>query len=114
MFASFVFSTKSYHFYCFRFSHMYLYVEELFHEKKVSLLLVYFHLRKKLGRPSYDVIVTDHDVILILFLFRFVANVQDLQRDNFLVLTMNRRRVIRIYLPRAKMTPSPQVYTGLK
>ena len=59
---------------------------------------------KNVGRSSYDVTMTYYDVILILF---FVANVQDLHWDNFLVLTMNRRGVIRIYLPRAKMTPPP-------
>ena len=62
--------------------------------------------KKKIGKSSYDVTMTHYDVILILFLFRFVANVQDLQWNNFLVLTMNRRGVIRIYLPRAKMNPS--------
>ena len=59
---------------------------------------------KNVGRSSYDVTMTYYDVILILF---FVANVQDLHWDNFLVLTMNRRGVIRIYLPRAKRTPPP-------
>ena len=71
-----------------------------------------YSFAKKLGRSKYDVTMTHYDVIFILFLFRFVANVQDLEWDNFLVLTMNRRGVIRIYLQRAKMTP--QVYTGLK
>ena len=33
---------------------------------------------KKLGRSSYDVTMTHYDVIYISFLFRFVANVQDL------------------------------------
>ena len=33
--------------------------------------------------------------------------------ENFLVLTMNRRRVMRICQPRTKMTP-PQTYMGLK
>ena len=33
-----------------------------------------------------------------LFLFRFVVNVKNLQWDNFLVLTMNRRGLTRIYL----------------
>ena len=33
-----------------------------------------------------------------LFLFRFVVNVKNLQWDNFLVLTMNRRGSTRIYL----------------
>ena len=31
---------------------------------------------KKIGRSSYDVIMTYYDTILILPLFRFVANVQ--------------------------------------
>ena len=65
-----------------------------------------YSFAKKLGRSKYDVTMTHYDVIFILFLFRFVANVQDLEWDNFLVLTMNRRGVIRIYWPRAKMTPS--------
>ena len=60
---------------------------------------------KKLGRSSYDVTMTQYDVILISFFFTFVADVPDLQWDNFLLLTMNRRRVIRIYLPLAKMIP---------
>ena len=46
-----------------------------------------------------------YDVIMILFLFVLVANVPGLQWANFLLLTMKRRGVIRIYLPRAKMTP---------
>ena len=33
---------------------------------------------KKLGRSSYDVTMAPYDVIYISFLFRFVANVQDL------------------------------------
>ena len=41
--------------------------------------------------------MAQYDFISILFLFRFIAHVQDLQRDNFLVETMNRRGVIRIY-----------------
>ena len=66
---------------------------------------------KKLGRSSYDVTMT-HNVILVLFLFRFLANDQNLYWDNYLVLTINRTGVIRIYLLRAKMTR--QAYTGLK
>ena len=46
-----------------------------------------------------------YNVILLLFLFRFVANAQGLQWDNFLVLTMNRRGVTRIYLAQANITP---------
>ena len=67
---------------------------------------------KKLGRSSYDVTMTHYNVILVLFLFRFLANDQDLYWDNYLVLTINRTGVIRIYLLRAKMTR--QAYTGLK
>ena len=33
---------------------------------------------EKLGRSTYDVTITHYDVILILFLFRLVANIQDL------------------------------------
>ena len=33
---------------------------------------------KNLGRSSYDVTMNHYDVILILFFFRFVANVRDL------------------------------------
>ena len=71
---------------------------------------------KKLGRSSYDVTMTLYDVIFILLLLRFVANAEDLKWDNFLLLTMNRRGVIRIYLLLAKMTPlpHPQAYTDLK
>ena len=58
----------------------------------VSVLL----FTEKLGRSTYDVTITHYDVILILFLFRFVANVQDLWWNSFLVLTMNRRGVITI------------------
>ena len=57
---------------------------------------------KKLGRSSYDFTMTYYDVLSILFLFRFVANVQALLWDSFLVLTMNRRGVTRIYLPQEK------------
>ena len=60
-----------------------------------------------LSRSSYVVTMTHYDVILILFLFRFVANVQDLKWENFLVLIMNKRGIIRIFLPWAKMTPLP-------
>ena len=33
---------------------------------------------KKLGRSSYNVIVIHYDIISVLFLFRFIANVHDL------------------------------------
>ena len=46
---------------------------------------------KTLGRSSYDVAMTHYDIIPRLFLFKFVTNAQDLQWDNFLVLTRNRR-----------------------
>ena len=59
--------------------------------------------------------MTHYDVIFILFFFTFVATVQDLLWANFLLLTMNRRGVIKIYLPEAKMTPNPPwAYTALK
>ena len=60
---------------------------------------------KKLGRSGYDFTMAHYDVTLILLLFRFVVTVQDLYWNNFLVLTMNRRGVIRIFLPLAKMIP---------
>ena len=85
----------------FRLSHMYILCWELISWKKVLLLFVCFTLQKKLDRSSYYVTMTHYVVILILFLFTFVVNVQDLEWDNFLVLTMNRKRVTRIYLPRA-------------
>ena len=85
----------------FRLSHMYILCWELISWKKVLLLFVCFPLQKKLDRSSYYVTMTHYVVILILFLFTFVANVQDLEWDNFLVLTMNRKGVTRIYLPRA-------------
>ena len=56
--------------------------------------------------------MTYYDFTLKLSLFRFVANVHDLQCDNFFVLTMNRRGFIRIYFLQAKMMP--QAYTGLE
>ena len=59
---------------------------------------------KKLGRSSYNVIVIHYDIISVLFLFRFIANVHDLEWNSFLVLFMNRRGVIRTYFWRAKMT----------
>ena len=73
-------------------------------KKKVLLILVCFPSHKK-GRSSYDVTMTHDDAILMLFFFIFVANLQDL--------TMNRRGVIMIYLPQAKMSP-PGAYTGIK
>ena len=116
LFASFVFLTKNWYLlnspninknllfevivvfcYFFRFSHMHIVWWGLNPWKEgftsVSLLPT-----KKLGRSSHDVTMTHYNVILILFLFRFAANAQDLQWDNFFVLTMNRRGVIRIYL----------------
>ena len=33
---------------------------------------------QRLGRSSYDVTMTNYDVILMSFLFKFVANVRDL------------------------------------
>ena len=54
--------------------------------------------------------MTQYD-IPILSLFRFVANAQGFMWDNFLVLTINRRGVIGIYLLQAKMTA--MAYTGL-
>ena len=101
--------------YFFRFSHMHIVWWGLNPWKEgftsVSLLPT-----KKLGRSSHDVTMTHYNVILILFLFRFAANAQALKWDNFFVLTINRRGVIRIYLLSAKMTPPPppKAYTGLK
>ena len=77
----------------------------------ISVSLLQF--AKKLGRSSYDVTMTHYEVMPILFLFIFVANVQDIQWEDFLVLTINRRGVIRIYLPQAKRTPS-HAYKDLK
>ena len=96
----------------FRLSHTYILCWELISWKKVFLLFVCFPLQKKLDRSSYDVTMTHYDVLLILFLFRFVANVQDLEWDNFLVLNMKRGGIIRIYLP-GKNDP-PQTYAGVK
>ena len=45
---------------------------------------------KKLGRSSYDATMTHYDVILILS----EANYPKLWRNNFFVLTINRRGVI--------------------
>ena len=67
-----------------------------------------YSFAKKLGRSKYDVTMTHYDVIFILFLFRFVANVQDLEWDNFLVLNMKRGGIIRIYLP-GKNDPPPRL-----
>ena len=64
---------------------------------------------KKLGKFSYDVAIFHYDVILILFFFTF-ANVRDFIVGHFLVLTLSRRGAIRIYLPRAKMTPLPGLH----
>ena len=104
-------------FYLFLFSHMYLVCCGLSLWKKGFTAVSLLPLTKKLGRSSYDVTMTHYDIMLILFFFTFVANVRDLQWDNFLLL--NRRGVIRIYLPRAKMTPPPpptppQAYMSLK
>ena len=84
--------------------------KKLFYHGFTSVSLLPFI--KKLGRSSCDVTMTHYGVTLILFFFSFVANVRDLQWDNFLVLIMNRKGVIRIYLPRAKM--NRQAYIGLK
>ena len=46
--------------------------------KKGFTSVSFLPFTKKLGRSSYDVTMTLYDVILILFLFRFLANVQDL------------------------------------
>ena len=45
--------------------------------KKRFYLYCLLHFTKKLGRSSYDITMTYYDVILIFFLFRFVANVWD-------------------------------------
>ena len=63
-------------------------------KKKGFTFLSLLSFTKKLGRYSYDVTITYYDDILKLSLFRFVANVQDLQWDNFFVLTINRRGFI--------------------
>ena len=52
---------------------------------------------KKSGRSSYGVTMTHCYDIPMSFLFKFVANAQDLYWDNFLVLPFNRRGVMRIY-----------------
>ena len=46
--------------------------------KKVFISVSLLPFIKKLGRSSYDVTMTHPDAILILPLFRFVANSQDL------------------------------------
>ena len=79
--------------YFYTFSHMCIVCWGLIHWKVFLPLLPF---TKKLGRSTYDVTMTHYEVIVILFLFRFVANAHGLQLDNFLVLTINRRGVIRI------------------
>ena len=93
LFASFAFSTKSWSLlnspninknllfeviivfcYFYTFSHMYIVRWGLIHWKVFLPLLLF---TKKLGRSTYDVTMTHYDVIVILFLFRFVANAQD-------------------------------------
>ena len=51
--------------------------------------------------------MTHYDVILTLFFFRFIANVGDLYWKNFLVVTMNRRAVIRTFFAAGKNDPLP-------
>ena len=101
-------------YYFFWFFHMYIVCCRLVPWKKDFTSVSLLPFTKRLCRSSYSITMTHCDVILILFLFRFVANVQELAWDIFLVLTMNKRDVIRIYLLRARMTPPTQAYTGLK
>ena len=89
--------------YFFRFSHMYIVFWGLSPWKKDFASVSLLPFTKKLSKSSYDVTMTYYTVTLILFFFTFVANVRDLQWNNFLILTMNRKGVIGIYLPRTKM-----------
>ena len=101
LFASFVFSTKSWSFlnspninknllfevivvfcYFFRFSHMYIACWGFIQCKKDFTSVSLLPFTKKLGTSSYDVTMTHYDVILIWFFFTFVANVWDLWWDN--------------------------------
>ena len=66
-------------------------VVETYSMKKGFISVSLLPFTKKIGRSSYEVTMTHYDVIPILFLFRFVANAQDLQWGNFLALTMNKR-----------------------
>ena len=67
------------------------YIEDLFHERK--FYFCYFvSLCKNFGMSSYGVTIAHYESILILLLFRFVANVQDLYWSNFIVLTINKER----------------------
>ena len=54
--------------------------------------------------------MTYYDAILKLFFFTFVANVQDLWSDNFLVLTD--KELFKGFICRGQKR-SPQAYTGL-
>ena len=80
----------------FLFSHLYLVCCGLSPWKKGFASFSLLPFTKKLGRFGYDVTMTQYNVILILFFFTFVANAPELYWDNFLLLTMNRRGVIRI------------------
>ena len=97
LFASFVFSTRWWSlsnspsinknilfevivvfYFIFRFSHMNIVCWGLILWKKGFTSVSLLSFTKKLRRSSYDVTRTHHNVILIMFLFRFVVNVQDL------------------------------------
>ena len=97
LFASFVFLTKNWYLlnspninknllfevivvlcYIFRFFHIYIACWGPIPWKKGFSSVSLLPFTKKLGRYSYNFTMTHYDVILILFLFRFVANVQDL------------------------------------
>ena len=43
----------------------------------ISVSLLPF-TKKKIGRSSYDILMTNYDAMLIFSLFRFVADAQDL------------------------------------
>ena len=79
--------------YFFRFSHTYIVCCGFIPREKCFTSVSLLPFTKKIGKSSYDVTMNHHDIILILSLFRFVTYVQDLQWDNFLVLTMNRKEL---------------------
>ena len=60
----------------FRFFHMYIVCWRLIPWKKAFISVSLLLFTEKLGRSSYEITTTHYDVIFILPLFKFVANVQ--------------------------------------
>ena len=101
---------------------VFLYVHSMLRTYSMKKSFTFVSLLPFTKKKQIDLVMTPvrliMTVILTLFLFRFVVNVQDLHWDTILVLNMNRRRNYTDFFAVGKndqlTPPSPHVYNVLK